>query len=525
VQTLKRYTRQLRSFSVNGRSLPIVIVLDNVDVATPEYQRLVFGLAQQLARHALVVVCLREDTYAEGREPGGFLTASALQFVFHVRSPPFDRLLRARIAFARRCVANPRSVPDKLRAVVRAPSKLNDFLTSIETILLRQKSEALEILAALAGHNMREGFGLVRGIATGDIACNRRRETSAAYALECLFAARNFTEATSVLHLANLYDAEPANIPAHGLRIRLLAYFWWARESQASRSINERTETVISRFASLGYATGEVERALIELVRLRTVLPADRGEARGRATSLELAPRLSLTASGYVHLRRLQPLSTYRAAMALTTRWYTEEDLKTFVQQAESAAGAGGLTIADIAASAALKTFTAYLMRSWSNEDGMLASPIRQQHEWAREIDSRCGLTRVRSDPPASGSKARVRKPSETGQRALFDAAPRPDGVDLRPLPADSNWLSRLLWALEFARRSQLPPQSATDLAQILNDHGEQSVFANNVARAFRDFKKQKRHQEYWRMSGKRYVITPAGGAELEAMIAAIDER
>jgi hypothetical protein len=333
-QTLLRYTRYLRKYAGReGRSLPVVIVLDNVDTATDEYQRLMFGFAQQLSQGgpALVVLCLREDTYARGRESGGFLTSSALQFVFHVRSPAFDKLLRARVQFARRCLTAPDCCPAVLKTIVNSEEKLDDFLISLETILLAQKSPALEVIAALAGHNMRDGLGLVRSTAMGDVACSRKRQSTAAYALECLFAARNFTDATSGLHLANLYDTGPARTPTHALRMRLLAYFWWARDTQHVRIVNERSEIAIARFAALGYSALEVEHALRDLVQQRTLRPADRGEAALQAMGEPLPVRLTLTASGLVHVRRLQSLDAYRAAMALTTRWYEKADVHEFV--------------------------------------------------------------------------------------------------------------------------------------------------------------------------------------------------
>jgi hypothetical protein len=62
---------------------PILIVLDNLDQATSEYQQCVYGLAQRIARQtpAVVIVCLREDTYMEGVERGGFLTSSPMPLV------------------------------------------------------------------------------------------------------------------------------------------------------------------------------------------------------------------------------------------------------------------------------------------------------------------------------------------------------------------------------------------------------------------------------------------------------------
>lgn len=535
VKHLLKYTNHLRHRVAlgNGKRLPIVIVIDNVDVATDEYQRLIFGFARQISKDAIVVMCMREDTYGRGREPGGFLTSSPLQFVFHVRSPAFDRLLRARVSFARRCLGGHDHIPAQLRSVVSARDKLVDFLASIEGVLLAQNSEALQVIGAIAGHDMRDGLGLVRSLAIGDAVCRNRRQPSAAYALECLFAARNFTEETSRVHLVNLFDAEPSSTPTHGLRIRVLAYYAWARDTGASRALNERAETAIARFSMLGYSPASAERAIRDLVAQRALRSYDRGEASGDASGT-LPARLTLAASGLVHLRSLWSLDAYRAAMALTTRWYAAEDLREFVSQAAEAAGASGLTIADIAASPALSTFNAYLKRCWAEEDASLAPSVRRTHEWAREVDARTTAIPQLDDPRPRPPDERSKGPGVGRRRTdrqlglLGTDEPTRPLVQLRPLPSNfvhegSTWLPRILWALEFAHRMGEPPRSSAEIARILNEHGEQSVVGNNVARAFREYKERRVHQTYWRVTGKRYVITDAGRAAIEAALTKIE--
>src|SRR5690606_3213795 len=97
---LRRYVQHLCG---RFKSYPVLIVLDNLDQASDEYQRVIYGFAQRLARQTRVVtvVCIREDTYGAGRQENGFLSSSPEQFVFHVASPPLDRLLRNRVKFGK----------------------------------------------------------------------------------------------------------------------------------------------------------------------------------------------------------------------------------------------------------------------------------------------------------------------------------------------------------------------------------------------------------------------------------------
>ncbi len=78
-----------------------------------------------------------------------------------------------------------------------------------------------------------------------------------------------------------------------------------------------------------------------------------------------------------------------------------------------------------------------------------------------------------------------------------------------------SVWLSRILWALEYSRRHELGPQSASDIARVLVNAGL-NVPSTNVARAFRVRKEQQDAPEYWSESGEqRYAITDAGRTAL----------
>ena len=150
-----RFVRHLRGRfkAPGGQHIPVLIVLDNLDQASDEYQRCIYGLAQRIARdaRALVVVCLREDTYARAREPAGFLTSSPLQFVFHVQSPPIDRVLRERVKFGNGVMSGAIPTPQRLRSVVAARDQFTMEVRSIESCLLTPKSSGIELVAALSG--------------------------------------------------------------------------------------------------------------------------------------------------------------------------------------------------------------------------------------------------------------------------------------------------------------------------------------------------------------------------------------
>lgn len=120
VEFLHAFVRHLKArippsnFAEGTRKrIPIVLFVDNLDQGTDEYQRFVYGFCAELTREtgAIAVLCLREDTYRSGRRAGGFLTSSQLQYVFHVASPPLDRVIRRRLEYGQRRLLGHRLPP------------------------------------------------------------------------------------------------------------------------------------------------------------------------------------------------------------------------------------------------------------------------------------------------------------------------------------------------------------------------------------------------------------------------------
>ncbi len=290
---LTKFIKQLRSRfrRADKKKFSVLVVLDNLDQATDDYQRCVYGFAERIARHtpAIVVTCIREDTFHIGRRSDGFLSSSALTAVYHVPSPPLDHVLRQRVAYARH-VVDERRLPKGERGHSDAINSVCEFL---DQTLTPQGSEGTEILAALAGHNMREGLALVTSVVEGAQSSPAAPNASGSFVLDCLVRSRADSGALGRTRLVDLFDAPPSSPPCHGLRARLLAYFSWTME-QDGKTLLEETERVIGRFSAWGYPAWLVRDALGHLV--------EGGALRGRRTDPnELPVRLSISASGFVH--------------------------------------------------------------------------------------------------------------------------------------------------------------------------------------------------------------------------------
>jgi len=501
---------------------PVLIILDNLDQSSDEYQRCMYAFAQRLARDTpcVMLLCLREDTYLRGRAAGGFLTSSPLQFVFHVSAPPLDRLVHQRVRFGQHALANG-LLPSGLKNEARSVEEVCSFVSGT---LLAPKATSIELIDGLAGHNVREALESVRYTIQGWPSARGKPNPTAAFVLDCLLASLGTRPATSKL-LVNCFDADPHSPPLHGLRVRLLAYYSWAYDLAPEKPYLELTEGVIARFNAWGYPVALIATAIQFLLSAGLLRVFDSPERGRRSLTADLPVRTTITAAGQVHLTSLMELPAYRTAMACMTRWYDEESAMLFVERARSAGGKDGPTIGDIVLSSGHSVFDAYLAQAMATEDALLSRTVSEK-AWAAEVLARAA--KIITAPPTSrlsavttqrftngGRRTRSKRGRDSSQLDLV-AAPSsgsPDLPGLRPGVKYRNtvWIPRILWALEWSHRSGLGPLSASEIADILSNHGETGVPGPNVARAFRAAKDTGDGETLWSISGRRYTITSAG--------------
>lgn len=111
----------------------------------------------------------------------------------------------------------------------------------------------------------------------------------------------------------------------------------------------------------------------------------------------------------------------------------------------------------------------------------------------------------------AAPKTARVKAPAKAPAKAPVDL-PR---LTARSSLAGSVWVPRILWALVWSEAQGHGPRSPADLARVLAAEAGLKVAPNNVARAFRTFAKDPAVKGFWKATGKKYKITPAGRAAL----------
>ncbi len=497
------------------RRIPVVIFIDNLDQGTDEYQRFVYGFCTELTRKtgAIAVLCLREDTYRAGRRAGGFLTSSELHYVFHVASPPLDRVLKLRLDYGQNRLQEGR-LP---AALAVEGEQVQITLGVVDTVFGVPTSEATALVAALSGQDVRESLRLVRAVIQGTTECGVPPRPSGECLFECLAARFGSRLGSGRPGVFNLFDVPPWLLPFHALPSRLIAYFVRAYE-HASKVALERTERVVTDFSVWGYPTTLVRDVLLSLLRGGMLRSPELTQVQADSTEV-LPSRLVVTASGHAHVTRVLSLNWYRALAALQMRWYDEESLKAFVKQCIAASGKRGVTIGDVVASGAVSTLDAYLAASLSKEDAQLATAF-SSHEWVRSV--RSGAYIFEHDgvqpPPAEDQPRRLNPvPTRVSEKQLSifaEDVPPTTGIPMPALDPDhkymgSVWIPRILWALTHAERTKRGGLSAADIDRTLSEHAGVNKHGTNVARAFRDMKGHVDH--LWVCQGKRYTLTDAG--------------
>lgn len=510
---LIHYIRHLRARFKrrDDKRYPILLVIDNLDQASSQYQRCVYSLALRLAKEtpAVTIVSIREDTFSEGRQPKGFLSSSPLEFVFHIQAPALDKLLRQRIKYIRLCLES-RKLPKGLRNSLEEVSKVISILSQG---LLAPPRYGLEVISALSGHNIRSALRIVREFISGTTFLTFDPEPTVSYLLEALIAIAGQLE--HQLDLKKLFDADPHMPPLHFLRLRLLGYYSWAYEEHPDRSLLEDTDSVIAKFASWGYPTHSVEQAIQSL--------CSQGVLTGIKTknSDRLSTRISINSTGYAHITRLATQKVYLTAMALISRWYDKDLVQEFIRQATKAGTEEGTSLGDIVESNAVSIFEAYLGRSRVLEDQLLSETFYTQ-PWVQETLSRANSWDSSPSSKEQSKKKYADQEHSKLEQLTLDVIPQPEMLPRlsRSLRLHSGvWVPRILWALEYARINRRGSLTAAQIAKLLTDEGDIDVPNTNVARAFREFRENPEIMVYFARHGKRYSITKEGTATIKSCI------
>jgi hypothetical protein len=209
-----------------------------------------------------------------------------------------------------------------------------------------------------------------------------------------------------------------------------------------------------------------------------------------------------------------------------SSRWYDKELVQEFIRQATEAGTEEGTSLGDIVTSNAVSIFEAYLGAARAREDKLLSEKF-SKHVWVQETLSRSNSwdeslsldDQFRQEKLGQESSRIEQFP---GEQLSLDVVPQSELLPRLPRNLklhSSVWVPRILWALEYAATNHLGPLTAAQIAKILTEEGDMDVPNTNVARAFRDFRKNSDIEIYFVRNGKRYSITSEGSAIIQSII------
>ncbi len=158
------YLLALVRYAVTHCEKRVLIVLDNSDHKSSEFQIGVYNVAQQLATAlpATVVVALRESTfYRLCKMPQG--DAFSQQQVFHIRAPNIQSVLGQRFTYLSKHLEHGDTTFRSASGAELSVGNIDQFLGLLRRSLLdgRDSSLILEMLAALSNGSVREALNLL----------------------------------------------------------------------------------------------------------------------------------------------------------------------------------------------------------------------------------------------------------------------------------------------------------------------------------------------------------------------------
>jgi hypothetical protein len=252
------------------QNVSAILLLDNVDRGTPEFEMVTSKLGDQLASNtrATVVTSLRDTTYQSGKI--GFLDVRR-QTVMIIGPPPFAEVARRRFRFAKKRLAADSVFRKRLTASLAgiAFGRLEDFADIIAELVLGEDAQLRDCVAALSGTNIRMALRLLEEFSVsphtdleklfGQYSRTSRQNwgPSLDVFLRSIMRAdaQRYSERTSVI--INLLQASSHRVSSHFIAIRLLQLLDWSSR-QTREQVDILVDGVTARLGALGYPASDV---------------------------------------------------------------------------------------------------------------------------------------------------------------------------------------------------------------------------------------------------------------------------
>jgi hypothetical protein len=280
---LKKPANHLKAYLgyLDRRDLTATVLLDNVDRGTPEFEKIVFQLAQTLARNtnATVVTSLREATYQSGKTLG-FLDVGR-HTVLAISPPPFVEVAKRRFDYARNRLRNDPRLSKRFGRALGGvpPDRAFDFADIMSEMVLGEGRGIQTCIQALAGTNIRVALGLLEDFATSPNTNldklfreyrhgeDRQRNdvgTSLDSFLRSVMRMGTLRYSESGSRIINLFQASANLLVSHFTATRILQLLAW-KSRQPREAADVRVQDLTARLGALGHTSGSVLNVLCHL--------------------------------------------------------------------------------------------------------------------------------------------------------------------------------------------------------------------------------------------------------------------
>lgn len=250
-------------------SQSVVLILDNVDRTSEQYQKMVYAFAHKVADNTgcLVIITMRESTYFRGRE-GDFLDVRTSDKVFHLKAPDPLKVLARRIDYIETRIDDDHRVREW-----RKSGEWDEFRSQAQKLARQQKASlltngedgknAISLLSALAWHSIRYFFSSLEYVHSQvgpDDKWNFR---------DILMTLMFPSESGGVHSVAtSLFHPIEKHHKCFFLRIRVLLLLQYGVR-QDQRRAGVRAHRIVDYCRSYGYRTSWIKKTIESLVRER----------------------------------------------------------------------------------------------------------------------------------------------------------------------------------------------------------------------------------------------------------------
>lgn len=481
----------------------IVLVLDNVDRASEEYQRLVYAFAHKIADDtgASVIVTMREGTYFRAKE-GGFLDVRSNDLVFHLQSPNVTQILSKRIQYIEKYIESDFRAKHwkQIYEWSEFVEKARDYASVLKKSFLHDKDGIVtsEILAAVSWHNVRKFLNLLKKIHISLSGLKNGWKPNYVIGALSISSGHDFLKEIPT----NIFEPTHPRQRSFFLKIRLLiALAFGFSDSERRRGISHNR---LLQFAhSYGYRDAWVQSALMTLVRSRLIecmeVPSEEDFTKEYLVSDKHSFRVSPL--GALMLLKLTGSTVYLTIAAWDIPFYREEWLKRFVNEFDAlpvnASSIEPSDIDEIGNVNMAETILSYLKNCLKYE--CIMSPSMKSYSEVAIVEDWIAKF-LHEDSTQRHSKLNIQELSDVGQLPLWQMYPEDDAPsesilikppkNIQELKVNgSSALPKIFWALVYLHVNGIKSATGSELTRVINQYvldDRQPVEPTNISRALR---------------------------------------